>query len=46
VVIAAEARGAISLDEIEKQVILDFLRLSRQVVPSGPLATREKRGGS
>ncbi len=46
VVIAAEARGAISLDEIEKQVILDFLRLSRQVVPSRPLATREKRGGS
>ena len=38
--IAAEARGAIALDDIEKQSILDFLRLCSEVVPARPLAAR------
>jgi hypothetical protein len=42
--IAAEARGAGSFDEIEQQVILVFLRLGSHILPARPLAARKKSG--
>ncbi len=44
-VIEAEARVAIALDNIEKQSMLNFARLRRQLLPARPLAAREEGGG-
>jgi len=43
--IATEARAAISIDDIKKQLILNFFRVGRKALPASPLAARKECGG-